>query len=398
MSHLYKIAAPTSDKCATVIFVHGLGGDPHATWQHGLADDGFWPKWLADDVPAFAVYSLGYEAAVSRWRGAAMHLPDRAKNVLEQFLLYPELAEGPLYLIGHSLGGLVIKQLLRTAESEAKFRPEAAHLLQRVEKVAFFGTPHAGAGQATWGDRLRILARPSEATSSLVRNDPHLRNLNNWYRDWANSRAVPHLILSETLPTRVLGMLVPPDSADPGLANVHAVPIGATHIDICKPADRNHEIYLHARTFLMRDARPRTDPVLAKFEALSDDIATKVVMRLSERDAAREAYEPLAKHPTRTSLAPRRHGGNAFIDTALSQISEHANAGDLAQAKQSVDDALIELDRREIEQNEEMRLSRITLLEAGVEIDTRRRDPQGVAKRVELIAAAETSNHDRKAG
>src|SRR4051812_47762079 len=100
MSQLYKIADPVGQKRASVILVHGLGGDPHTTWRHGLDEEGFWPKWLAADVPTLAIYSLGYEAAVSRWRGAAMHLPDRAKNVLEQFLVYPDLAQGPLYLIG----------------------------------------------------------------------------------------------------------------------------------------------------------------------------------------------------------------------------------------------------------------------------------------------------------
>ena len=107
-----------------------------------------------------------------------MHLPDRATSVLMRLLTEPKLREAPLVLVGHSLSGLVIKQLLRIAESEARHRPDAADLLARVEKIAFLATPHTGAGHATWGDRLRLLVRPSAATASLVRNDPNLRDLN----------------------------------------------------------------------------------------------------------------------------------------------------------------------------------------------------------------------------
>jgi hypothetical protein len=98
----------------------------------------------------------------------------------------PALARGPLIFIGHSLGGLIIKQLLRAADSMACDNTRAANLIERIEKVAFLATPHSGADLALWGDRLRMLIRPSAATASLVRNDPNLRDLNNWYRGWAN--------------------------------------------------------------------------------------------------------------------------------------------------------------------------------------------------------------------
>src|SRR5262249_12105890 len=156
---------------ANVIFLHGLGGDPRKTWRHGPDDQSFWPRWLADDIPNVSVFSVGYEASVSRWRGTAMHLPDRAANVLARMLAEPELKSGRLILIGHSLGGLVIKQLLQNAESEARHDAEAASFLERVDKVAFLATPHTGSDLAAFGNRIRILVRPSAATACLVRND-----------------------------------------------------------------------------------------------------------------------------------------------------------------------------------------------------------------------------------
>src|SRR5262249_44804953 len=139
-----------------------------------------------------------------------------------------------------------------TAESEARHRAEAADLIARIDKVIFLGTPHTGAGLATLGDRLRILVRPSAATSCLVRNDPHLRDLNVWYRDWANAGGIPHLTLTQTKPIRVLGMIVKPDSSDPGLAGWRPVPIDADHGAVCKPADRTSDIYVNIRAFIER--------------------------------------------------------------------------------------------------------------------------------------------------
>ena len=89
-----------------------------------------------------------------------MHLVDRAENILARLLSCSELSEGSIILIGHSLGGLVIKQSLRVLESEAKRAAVAASLLARIHKVAFLATPHQGSDQAVLGDRLRIFCPP----------------------------------------------------------------------------------------------------------------------------------------------------------------------------------------------------------------------------------------------
>ena len=149
---------------ANVILLHGLGGHPRLTWQASNAEETFWPRWLAEDIGGHAIWSIGYEARVSRLSGSDMHLVDRAENILGSLLAREEFRQGRIILIGHSLGGLVIKQLLRTLESEAKKTSVAAGLLGRVNKVAFLATPHTGSDLAGWGDRLRILVRPSAAT------------------------------------------------------------------------------------------------------------------------------------------------------------------------------------------------------------------------------------------
>jgi hypothetical protein len=124
MAELFKIAEARGEKRANAIFFHGLGGDAKSTWRAAPHESSFWPAWLAQDIEGLSVYSVGYEAPISRLGGSAMHLTDRAANVLARLLAEPALAQGSLVLIGHSFGGLVIKQLLRTAESNARRREE----------------------------------------------------------------------------------------------------------------------------------------------------------------------------------------------------------------------------------------------------------------------------------
>ena len=254
MSEISKVAAPKGDTHVNVILIHGLGGDLRKTWQCGPDAEQFWPPWLSADVDGVAVYSVGYDASVSRLHGTAMHFTDRAKNILERILADPQLMRGKLVLIGHSLGGLVIKQMLRTAESEAHHRPEAAAFVKRVKGIAFLATPHSGSELASLADKLRILVCPSVATTSLVRNDPNLRELNLWYREWVTRSNVSHLVLVETKPMKIFGLVVPPDSSDPGLRG-RPVPVDADHVTICKPTSREDEVYVHLRNFVRRNCK-----------------------------------------------------------------------------------------------------------------------------------------------
>jgi pimeloyl-ACP methyl ester carboxylesterase len=280
LADLFAISSVQREVAQHVILFHGLGGHPHDTWWSINEPKVCWPRWLAEDIQGLAVWSVGYEAAVSRWRGSAMHLTDRATNLLERILAEPKLQSGELILIGHSLGGVLIKQLLRTADSMALQRSEVGALVKRVRRVVFVATPHSGAALATLVDRLRILVRPSLATASLVRNDPNLRDLNLWYREWSSAQHIEHLILTESRFTRFAGLIVKPDSSDPGLLS-RPIPIDADHITICKPIDRTSEVYVHVRNFIIRPATSRNlekfiestlETQSARIETLTDTI------------------------------------------------------------------------------------------------------------------------------
>lgn len=251
---LEKVGQGGGEIHTRVIFVHGLRGDPRKTWQCTPDDVSLWPRWLCEDLSGVATYVMGYNAPISRWRRDGLHLTDLAPLALGRLLACPELRRGGVVFIGHSLGGLLIKQLLRTAASEAEHRADASEFLANLKKIAFLATPHNGAELANWADFLRVLVRPAAATASLVRNDPHLRELNYWYRDWPVLEAVRHLVLVETQPMRILGTIVPIDSSDPGLSGSRPIFIeGVNHQTICKPSTRHSDVYVLVKAFIERE-------------------------------------------------------------------------------------------------------------------------------------------------
>lgn len=293
LAELFSIAAPPGAAKRHVIFVHGLDGDPRKTWRSrrptwlerlGLKREELWPSWLAADIEELAVWTVGFPAAVSNWTGSAMYLTDRAANVFERLIAEDRLGEGELIFVGHSFGGLVIKELLRKASDEAQAhgRDSAGKLVERTRKVAFLATPHSGADLAVWLDRLRLFFRPSPTALSLANNDPHLRNLNQWYRRWAGEREIEHLVLVEN-ETTYGAAVVKPDSADPGLSQ-DAVFVDANHISIAKPPNRENEIYIFVRNFVCRVATRYVSPEERAIGAVKGDTQLIREQQQSEPD------------------------------------------------------------------------------------------------------------------
>jgi hypothetical protein len=260
MSKIIKITGWAGKPRASIIFVHGLGGHAYDTWRRAPNDGSFWPLWLAEDVVGVTVYTLAYEAPPSNWLGTAMPLQDRAVNVLECLLDMPELTEAPVIFICHSLGGLIVKQILLDLHQQKDRRHEAAALLECVVEVIFLATPHTGSRQASLLDRFRFLAWPSSITKMLVANDPSLRAVNVGYRGLAEERGnvLRHLIFYETGGTQA-GLIVEEASADPGLPGRPPLSIDADHVSIAKPADRSSLLY--------RRTRGRLWEILGRLEA-----------------------------------------------------------------------------------------------------------------------------------
>jgi hypothetical protein len=246
-----------------------------------------------------------------------------------------------------------------------------------------------------------------------VRNDPNLRDLNNWYREWANARGLAHLVLAEAKPTTILGMIVPPDSADPGLANVRPVTIDADHAGISKPIDHTKDIYVLLRDFIRRQvqrARPLPEVVVDKLLAALDKrgetaraaeagVERRTILELARRlrpdetlDFGQAVAELMAAVETAVEVSKKGALGSNLgdlVDTFLAAIAVKTRAGDIEGAATDADQGFTECERAEAERRTTSVRSGIALLEAGLGQDILRRDALAAAARVARIVALE---------
>jgi hypothetical protein len=247
MIGLQRVANARGPSRGAVVFVHGLGGDARGTWQSDEAGgNSFWPAWLGQDLSDLDVWTLGYDASPSIWFGNAMGLPDRARDVLAM-LEAERLESTPLVFVCHSLGGLVVKQVLRAAYDRPDQR--IGQVLHRTQGVVFLATPNTGADAAAWADRFRILFGASAAPQDPGADAAMLRDLNGWYRDHAPEEEIATLAFFEARATNGVS-IVDASSADPGIPHVQPIADDADHVSIAKPASRDTALYRQILRFV----------------------------------------------------------------------------------------------------------------------------------------------------
>ena len=168
MSELHPISSHRTESTADIIFVHGLGGHWWDTWAADPnRDDTYWPKWLTHSVPNADIWSLEYEANRSQWQ-PGMSLVEQGQSFLE-LLKTKGFGARPILFVTHSLGGLLVKSVIR--ESFAANDGKAKSIATATRGVAFFATPNSGARLASRLVRLLQLLGPLGAAyrvSSLV--------------------------------------------------------------------------------------------------------------------------------------------------------------------------------------------------------------------------------------
>ena len=279
---LKPINSDSASPRLNVIFVHGLGGDPVGTWCYkGRENDGyFWPRWLAEDMKGLAVYSLGYPADKASW-GSGWPIAEAAVAALERLMSNRALrasGDTPIVFVCHSLGGLIVKKLVLTADRDRGQDAQKGKFLDRIRGVVFLATPHGGSIMATIPSQLQWFV--SDSMRDLNANDAALLDLSNSYRNCIadNCARIRHRVFYEKLGMFKVAKAVVPMSADPGIAGVRPVAVDRDHAAICKPLDRDDPVYEGTLAFLEEDA-------LAPRSPTQGENIGEILRKLSEKES-----------------------------------------------------------------------------------------------------------------
>lgn len=237
------------DRVGDVVFVHGLDGDAKSTWHPKDKPDDFFPKWLGEEFPNIGIWTLGYNASSSGWKGTGMPLVDRAGNMLAK-LENAGIGQRPLIFIVHSLGGLLVKQAIRDAMGNGN--PHWESIATNVRAIMFIATPHSGSNIPNYVKYIGKAFRSTVTLDELEIHHPALRNLNQWFQSNCVKLGIAVEVLFEKEPTYGF-MVVDETSANPGITGVIPIAVDADHATICKPTSKSSLVFGRARLIVGRN-------------------------------------------------------------------------------------------------------------------------------------------------
>lgn len=241
-----------SEPLIDFIFVHGLRGGSRKTWSKTDSIGHYWPKeWLPVD-PKFKnvrIHSFGYNSDWGEKAGSILTIHDFGQALLGDMFTSPHMNavghETPLVMVGHSMGGVVIKKAFLLAKQD----PQYHSLARRFHSMFFLATPHRGADSAQLLRniiKLSIIHSEKAYVADLIPNSGAIQIINDEFRHLYQD---VHLwSFFETLFTS-LGLIVEKDSAIIGLPGERIQLMNADHRHVCKfndPADNNYRTLRNA--------------------------------------------------------------------------------------------------------------------------------------------------------
>ncbi|KAH8901294.1 hypothetical protein GQ53DRAFT_707603 [Thozetella sp. PMI_491] len=244
------------DPLVDLIFVHGLHGGSYKTWRKKEAEGYFWPgEWLPKEAgfERVRIHTFGYPADWDDFKASKLSVNDFGSSLRGNMIGSPYLTRGEktsIILIGHSMGGLVIKKVRTDAGED----PHTAKLAHRIKCLMFLGTPHHGSDSAEKLDKILrsglnpVMSRP-EFVRDLKREAPSNQLTNDEFKYIAEN----YLLYSfyESKPT-LGGIIVDKDSASIGGPRHEIVQMmEADHRTICKFDDQSDPNYRSLRDHLI---------------------------------------------------------------------------------------------------------------------------------------------------
>lgn len=243
-----------SDSDFDVIFIHGLGGDKYTTWQNSNNES--WQQWLAEDFNA-SVWTIGYGANKTNWIEDDMSLEDTATFFLST-LKNQGIGDKPYMFIVHSLGGLLVKNILL----KSHVQPEYQKIVENCKEIVFFGVPHTGSGWATLLKYAKPVLRNSNLLKALPRGTAYLNNLVTDFNGLVTKNKIAIYIFYETSGVHAPGLyrwlhlnlrsrIVSQESATQVHSTNQPMSLPENHISMCKIRSKTSDIYANKMKMIM---------------------------------------------------------------------------------------------------------------------------------------------------
>jgi len=239
-------AVPTS----AMLFIHGLHGDRYATW--GRLPQLLYPEFEAD----FVFYS--YRSGIQRLGGSAPDLPKRARYLADAIRDSPY---DRIILIGHSLGGLLAKAVVRDLIASRNRSLSDRPTVRALRGLFLLATPQAGTSRvprafASLNADLRALRAFSDVATETAQF--FTDNVNTLFPSPTDyEEGIVNLPTFAVLATE--DAWVPELSAGLGLPRTQTKLVTATHGRSVKPFDESSDIVpwlLQRLSACLSDAAP----------------------------------------------------------------------------------------------------------------------------------------------
>ncbi|KAL2810098.1 hypothetical protein BJX63DRAFT_403191 [Aspergillus granulosus] len=255
---LEEVYTPQGPPLIDFVFVPGL--NPRAqcdhafnTWTH--ENGTCWPQdYLPQDIPNSRVFIYGYNSTVTDARTmSTASIKDHANTLLNLLDMERNAQLGvrspKIIWVGHSLGGLVIKQALLNAHEDRKYTA----LRTDTSGLVFFGTPHRGAKGVELGTIAANVARfvshghaKNDLLQCLEENGLFTRQMSSRFSHQLEDYQVVSFVegkevfISGAGPTAVSHLVVDEESAILGLPGSREtrLKLDADHTQMCKVGSR----------------------------------------------------------------------------------------------------------------------------------------------------------------
>ncbi|XP_037039929.1 protein SERAC1 isoform X2 [Bradysia coprophila] len=150
-----------------------------------------WPMdWLPFDCPNLRIIGINYETALTEWQAKHTCTCEKGRGTLKNRSdeLMKSLADAglgkdrPIVWVGHSMGGLLIKEIIVQAMNDSN--EDIKKLALNTRGILFLGTPHKGSSVAKLKQHIQFLLSPTIEVKELEENGSFLLSLHDKFVDY----------------------------------------------------------------------------------------------------------------------------------------------------------------------------------------------------------------------